>query len=166
MTSNPEVATVKNSQRMTRSQSKRIREEKEENHFDIKRSKTESLIIKLSSSSSPISITKTADNPNLFNIIKQMSSSQDELKSAIRKAKLRNTKEQQKHRQTIAEVDRKREELWDELEVSQGAYVDNRNVLWALHREIQNLKTRIKEVRGEEVIIDGNQVCFRTINEE
>lgn len=165
MTSNPEVSTAKNSQRMTRSQTKRIREEEENNQSDSKRAKTEVLTFKLSSSSSTITIKKTEKNPNLFAIIKQMKSSHDEIKSEITKVKRQHTRAQQKHRDDIAEIDRKREELWDDLEVAQGAYVENRNSLYTLHRHIQYLKMRLRH-RGEEVIIEDSHVTFKSMNEE
>lgn len=95
-----------------------------------------------------------------------MKSTQDEIKSLIRKSKCRNSKEKKNHRNFIYANERKREELWDQLEACQGNYVDKRNVLWNLHREIQNLKTNIKESRGEEVSIEGAQVIFTAINEE
>jgi hypothetical protein len=164
MTSNPEVNTFKNSQRMTRSQSKRIREEEEKTEINSKRVKTEALNFK--STSAKITETPKDEDPNILNLTKQMKSSHDEIKSDIKKAKLRISKEKENHRKIIAETDRKREELWNELEVNQNAYVEKRNALWSLHRTIQNLKTRIKEVRAEEVLIVGNEVVFTPINEE
>lgn len=165
MTSNPETNSVKNTQRMTRSQTKRNREE-EEIQSKPKRAKIETLKLELSSSSSPIIITKTEQNPNLFDTIKQMKSTQDEIKAEIRKIKQQKKTVARNHLEIIKSTDETRETLWDELEVNQEAYVEKRNVLWSLHREIQILKTRIKELRGEEVFIEGQEVTFKLINEE
>lgn len=166
MTSNPEINSTKNTKRMTRSQTKRTRDEEEENQIQSKRPKTETLKFKISSITSPIIITKSDKNSYLFNIIKQMKSTHDEIKAEIRKKRHRNMTEKRNHFEIIRNTDQTRETLWDELEVSQGGYVEKRNILWSIHREIQALKARIKESRGEEVIIEGQQVIFKLINEE
>lgn len=132
----------------TRSQLKRKREE--EAQKSSKRRKVENLYLELPSSGSAATIfTKTDKNVKEFGIIKKMNKTHAELKELVRK-----------------KIMDKREELWDQLEVSQESYQQNRNVLSRLHRDITNLKIRINQERGEEVIIEESQVTFQLINEE
>lgn len=163
MTSNPEISTAKNSQRITtRSQTKRLRDDEGIQNVS-KKIKLENITLE---HPSYMNITRTSPNSQEFDIIKRIKSTQDELKTLIKNKKLRDLQEKREFDQSMAEKKLERERLRNELKESEAVYLARRRVITRHYQLIQHYKSRIKHSRGEEVLIEGNDILFKLINEE
>lgn len=126
--------------------------------------KTEKITVNLQDNTTTIE--RNADNTVEFFAIKRLLAHHDHIRALIASTQERRTNEALIFSDLFTHMRLKHDLVRDQLTIQQDNHEQQRETAEGLNLELRMLRDRIKNERGENIEIEGNQVSFIQINEE